>query len=374
MRIGVPREIRHNDYRVAMLPEGVRELVAAGNSVTVESGAGLGCGYPDEDYVAAGARLSANAAAVWNDSDLIVKVKKPIESEFAYLRPDHVLLCYLHLAVARDCTNALLKAGTTSIGYELVETDDASFPLLQPMSEIAGSMAPHLGAQLLQRKIAGAAGAGGMGLVLGGVVAVPPARVVVLGAGVAGTHAARVAAGMMADVVVLDTSSERLKTLSDIVGMRTCKTVMATAMAIEHYVIQADLVIGAVMTAGQRAPKLVSNKTVRKMRPGSVVVDLSIDQGGCFEASRPTSIQEPVFEHEKVVFCCIPNVPSMVPRSASIALANLTLPHVASIARDGWREAVRNDKSLARGLNTHGGRVFHHEVSEAFGFPCAQLD
>jgi alanine dehydrogenase len=368
MKIGVPREIRHNEYRVAATPATVRELVVHGHQVEVECDAGMGSGFRNEEYTAAGARIAASASEVWAGNELILKVKKPIEEEFHRLRPDHVLFAYLHLAVAKDCTDALIEAGTTAIGYETVEDEDGAAPLLAPMSEIAGRLAPHWAAQFLLRSIAGRSGAGGMGIVMGGVMGAPPAKVAVIGAGVAGRHAISAALGMMADVTALDCDVGQLHRVMAMTQGR-CKTMPSTVENLERSVLEADVVIAAVLARGCAAPKLVANGLAARMKPGAVVIDLSIDQGGCFEASRSTSLDAPTFQFNETVFSCVPNMPSAVPRTSTLALTTATLPHILAVADCGWKGALRRDRSLARGLNTHAGSLTCREVSDAHDYP-----
>ena len=363
MRIGVPKEIKVHEYRVGMVPAGVRELVDAGHEVLVESQAGAGIGFTDADYENAGARIAGGAAEVFDGADLLVKVKEPQLHECAMLRPDQVLFTYLHLAADPAQARALCDSGATAIAYETVTAPDGSLPLLTPMSEVAGRMSVQVGANCLQKAN------GGRGLLLGGVPGVKPATVVILGGGVSGTHAAEMAVGMQADVTVLDRSMPRLRELSALFGP-TLKTAYSTADVIEALVVGADLVIGAVLIAGAAAPKLVTRETVRKMKPGAVLVDISIDQGGCFETSRPTTHAEPTYLVDEVVHYCVTNMPGAVPRTSTFALSNVTLPYVRALADLGWEAALAADPHLASGLNVHAGHITHEAAARALHLEC----
>ncbi|MCL3861920.1 alanine dehydrogenase [Actinotalea sp. K2] len=365
MRIGVPTEVKNHEYRVALTPAGVHALVAAGHEVWVQAGAGLGSGLDDEVYTAAGATLVPGAAEAWS-AELVCKVKEPIAQEYGYLRSDQVLFTYLHLAASRPCTEALLRAGTTAIAYETVQATDGSLPLLAPMSEVAGRLSTQVGAYHLMRS------QGGRGLLPGGVPGVEPASVVVIGGGVAGRHAADIAVGMRADVTVLDVSLPRLRELDAAYGGRV-RTIASSAYAIERAVLTADLVIGAVLVPGKRAPCLVSNDLVRRMRPGSVLVDIAVDQGGCFEDTRPTTHDEPTFPVHDAVMYCVANMPGAVPVTATHALTAVTLPYLLALVEHGWRQAVVQDPALAHGLTTHDGALLHLGVAEAHGLPIADL-
>jgi alanine dehydrogenase len=367
MRVGVPREVKSSEYRVALTPAGVRELVREGHAVLVEKGAGAGSAITDADYIAAGAQVLATADDVWSAGDLILKVKEPVAEEFGRLRANQVLFTYLHLAASRACTDALLAAGITAIAYETVQLPDGSLPLLAPMSEVAGRMAPQVGAQHLQRN------EGGNGKLLGGVSGVGPAKVVILGAGVSGMSAAAIAVGMQAEVLVLDRDISRLRQV-DALYQGRCATIASSAYQIERHVAEADLVVGAVLIPGARAPKLVTNQAVKRMRPGAVLVDISIDQGGCFEDSRPTTHSAPTYPVHETIFYCVANMPGAVPQTSTWALSNATLPYVVSIASRGWRDALRSDASLARGLNAHGGELGCQPVGSAHGLPVRGLD
>jgi alanine dehydrogenase len=360
MKIGVPKEIKIHEYRVGLVPAGVRELVDAGHQVLVQSGAGAGIGFDDSHYQGAGASVAARAEDVFSGTELVVKVKEPQLVECRLLRPSQVLFTYLHLAADREQAQALVASGATAIAYETVTAPDGSLPLLTPMSEVAGRMSVQVGAHCLQKAN------GGSGVLLGGVPGVAPAKVVILGGGVSGTHAAEMAVGLRADVTVVDRSVKRLRELSSIFGNQL-KTVYSTAHAIEELVRDADLVIGAVLIAGAAAPKLVTRAMVKTMKAGSVLVDIAIDQGGCFETSRPTSHAEPTFVLDGVIHYCVTNMPGAVPRTSTFALTNATLPYVRALADYGWQKAVSEDVGLARGLNVHAGQVTHEAVAAALG-------
>ena len=360
MKIGVPREIKIHEYRVGLVPAGVRELVDAGHQVLVQSGAGAGIGFDDSHYQAAGAGIAQRAEEVFADSELVVKVKEPQLAECKMLSAGQTLFTYLHLAADRAQAQALLDSGATAIAYETVTAPDGSLPLLTPMSEVAGRMSVQVGANCLQKAN------GGFGVLLGGVPGVAPAKVIVLGGGVSGTHAAEMAVGLRADVTVVDRSVKRLRELSSIFGSQL-KTVYSTAHAIEEMVRDADLVIGAVLIAGAAAPKLVTRSMVRTMKPGTVLVDIAIDQGGCFETSRPTTHAEPTYVLDGVIHYCVTNMPGAVPRTSTFALTNATLPYVKALSDHGWRAAIEKDSGLAHGLNVHAGQVTHEAVATALG-------
>jgi alanine dehydrogenase len=360
MRIGVPREIKIHEYRVGLVPSAVRELTAQGHEVLVERGAGLGIGCPDDDYIAAGARIVADAAAVFAAAELVVKVKEPQLSECAMLQPGQVLFTYLHLAADRPQAEALVRSGATAIAYETVTAPDGSLPLLTPMSEVAGRMSVLVGAQCLQKA------SGGRGVLLGGVPGVAPARVVVIGGGVSGTHAVEMAHGLRADVTVIDRSIRRLREL-DVQFLGAVTTLYSTMQSIEAAVIDADLVVGAVLVPGAAAPKLVTEAMIRQMRPGSVVVDIAIDQGGCFETSRPTTHADPTYVAHGVTHYCVTNMPGAVPRTSAFALNNATLGYVKALAAKGWQRATAEDPGLAEGINVTSGRVVHQAVARDLG-------
>jgi alanine dehydrogenase len=370
MRIGVPREVKNHEYRVGITPAGAHELVRAGHEVLVEHGAGVGSSFADADYKEAGAAVVTGTAdgeaadEVWAAADLLVKVKEPVESEYHRLRRGQVLFTYLHLAASRPCTEALLASGTTALAYETVRLADGSLPLLAPMSEVAGRLATQAGAGVLLKA------AGGRGVLLGGVPGVRPAEVVVLGAGVAGQNAVAVAVGMGADVTVLDLDLGKLRRLDERYGGRV-RTVVSNTHEVERACLAADLVIGAVLVPGARAPRLVGNDLVRRMRPGSVLVDIAIDQGGCFADSRPTTHADPTYTVHGSVFYCVANMPGAVPRTSTLALTNVTLPYVQRIAEHGWRAALAADPALAAGLSVHEGGLTSAEVARALDLPHA---
>jgi alanine dehydrogenase len=358
MRIGVPREIKVHEYRVGLVPAGVRELVGSGHEVFVESGAGRGIGVEDFNYEACGAKVLPTATEVFQRADMIVKVKEPQPVECAMLRSGQILFTYLHLAADPRQAEGLVKSGATAVAYETVTSPRGTLPLLTPMSEVAGRMSIQVGATCLQKA------EGGFGVLLGGVPGVQPAKVVVLGGGVAGTNAAEMAAGLRADVTVVDRSVDRLRELSFVFGS-TLRTAYSTTETIERLVQDADLVVGAVLVVGATAPKLVTRAMVKKMKPGAVLVDVSIDQGGCFETSRPTTHADPTFVVDGVIHYCVANMPGAVPRTSTFALTNATLPYVRAIADLGWEAASKRDPGLAAGLNIHAGRVVHPAVVAA---------
>ena len=360
MRIGVPREIKVHEYRVGLVPAGVRELVAAGHEVVIEKGAGEGVGLLDLQYQVAGARIAQSAAEVFRTAELIVKVKEPQLAECRMLREGQVLFTYLHLAADPAQARALMDSGATAIAYETVTAADGSLPLLTPMSEVAGRMSIQVAANCLQKAN------GGSGVLLGGVPGVPPAKVTVLGGGVAGTHALEMAVGLQADVTVVDRSVKRLRELAALYGGRL-KTMYSTTEAIEQLVTEADVVIGSVLIPGAAAPKLVSRGMVSAMQPSTVVVDIAIDQGGCFETSRPTTHADPTYKVDGVIHYCVTNMPGAVPRTSTYALTNATLPFVRALADHGLRGALARDPHLVRGLNVDEGEVVHETVARALG-------
>ncbi len=360
MRIGVPKEIKNHEYRVGLVPAGVRELVGDGHEVVVQTSAGAGVGVDDAAYEAAGARILPDAKSVFEAADLIVKVKEPQLQECKMLRSGQVLFTYLHLAADRQQAQALMASGATAIAYETVTADDGSLPLLTPMSEVAGRMSVQVGAASLQKAN------GGRGVLLAGVPGVAPAKVVILGGGVSGTCAAEMAVGLRADVTVVDRSLRRLRALDAMFDGRL-KTAASTGQTIEALVTQADLVIGAVLVAGAAAPKLVTRDMVRRMRTGTVLVDISIDQGGCFETSRPTTHAEPTFVVDGVVHYCVTNMPGAVPNTSTFALTNATLPFLKALAAHGAEKAMALDPHLARGLNVHAGAITHEAVARDLG-------
>jgi len=360
MIIGVPREVKIQEYRVALTSEGVTECVKNGHVVLVQKGAGIGSSISDDDYTRAGAQILQTAEGVWEKSELILKVKEPIEVEYPRMRENQILFTYLHLAASRSCTDALVKSKTTSIAYETVEVD-GSLPLLLPMSEVAGRMATQVGADVLLKPH------GGRGVLLGGVPGVAPGKVVVIGAGIAGLNAAVIAMGMGADVVVIDRSAKRLAQIDQIYGGRI-KTLMSSTASIQKSIFDADLVVGAVLIPGSKAPKLISNADVAKMKHGSVLVDIAIDQGGCFEDSKPTTHENPTYPVHNSIFYCVANMPGAVPVTSTYALTNVTLPYVLQIANHGWEKALQQNPDLAKGLNTHAGKITYKAVAEAHGY------
>jgi alanine dehydrogenase len=359
---GIPTETKNNEFRVAITPAGVTELTRRGHEVLIQSGAGEGSSIPDAEFKAAGAQLIGAAEAVWADADLLLKVKEPIPPEYGLLRRGQVLFTYLHLAASRACTDALLASGATSIAYETVQTADGALPLLAPMSEVAGRLSAQVGAYHLMRT------QGGRGVLMGGVPGVKPADVVVIGAGTAGYNAARVTGGMGATVMVFDVNLAKLRLLDAEFAGRI-GTRYSSAYELEGAVKRADLVIGAVLVPGGKAPELISNSLVAQMKPGAVLVDISIDQGGCFADSRPTTHDEPTFPVHDTLFYCVANMPSAVPKTSTFALTNATMPYVLSLADHGWRAACRSDPALAKGLSTHDGMLLSERVATDVGVP-----
>ena len=366
MKVGIPSEVKNNEFRVAITPAGVYEFRRAGHQVLVQTGAGSGSSITDGDYIAAGATILNTADEVWGEAELVLKVKEPIAEEYPRMRPGQVLFTYLHLAASKECTDALLDRKVTGIAYETVELPDRSLPLLAPMSEVAGRLAPQVGAYHLMRS------GGGRGVLMGGVPGVYAAKVVVIGAGVSGMNAAAIALGMQAEILVLDRNIARLRA-ADADYRGHLQTVASNAYEIEKAVLDADLVIGAVLIPGAKAPNLVSNQLVSRMKPGSVLVDISIDQGGCFEDSRPTTHADPVYKVHESLFYCVANMPGAVPHTSTYALTNVTLPYALELANLGWRDALRADRALALGLNTHDGHVTYGPVAEAHGMSALDL-
>ena len=366
MRVGVVKEIKQDEYRIALTPAGARELKAKGHDVLVEAGAGAGSMFPDAEYEAVGAQLMS-AAEVWDTADLLLKVKEPVESEYGLLHEGQVLFTYLHLAADEPLTRALIESGTTAIAYETVETDDRQLPLLAPMSEVAGRLAAQAGAYFLEKPL------GGRGLLLGGVAGVAPGRVVVLGGGMVGYNSAVIALGLGAQVRILDRSVNRLRQLEQILSGRV-ELVMSSTLEVERSVSEADVVIGAVLIPGALAPKLVTAEMIRDMREGAVVCDVSIDQGGCFETSHATTHSDPVYVVDGVTHYCVSNMPGAVPITSTVALTNVTLPYVEAIADLGVREAVAGDRSLARGVNVMQGKLTYEAVGEAHGLDSTPLE
>jgi alanine dehydrogenase len=366
MKVGIPSEVKNNEFRVAITPAGVYEFVRNGHQVAVQSGAGAGSSISDADFRAAGAVILPDADQTWGFGDLILKVKEPVPAEYHRMRAGQVLFTYLHLAASKECTDALLERRVTGVAYETVELPDRSLPLLAPMSEVAGRLAPQVGAYHLMRQ------GGGRGVLMGGVPGVYAAKAVVIGAGVSGLNAATIALGMQAEVLLLDKNVARLRAVdADYRGH--IQTIASNAYEIEKAVLDADLVVGAVLVPGAKAPKLISNDLVSRMKPGSVLVDISIDQGGCFEDSRPTTHDEPTYRVHESMFYCVANMPGAVPHTSTYALTNVTLPYALELADLGWRGALRADPALAAGLNTFDGSVVYGPVAEAHGMPSIPL-
>jgi alanine dehydrogenase len=367
VKVGIPREVKNNEFRVAITPSGVHELSRNGHEVYVETDAGVGSSISNEDFVAAGAKILDTATDVWATGDLILKVKEPVASEYDKMREGQTLFTYLHLAADRALTEELVKRKVTGIAYETVELPDRSLPLLAPMSEVAGRLAPQVGAATLMRA------QGGRGVLMGGVSGVYAAKVVVIGAGVSGMNAAAIALGMQAEVLLLDKNVAKLRA-ADAIYQGHCQTVTSNAYEVERAIADADLVIGAVLVAGAKAPILVTNEQVSRMKPGSVLVDISIDQGGCFEDSHATTHADPTYKVHNSVFYCVANMPGAVPYTSTYALTNVTLPYAVELANHGWRDALRADPALALGLNTHDGAVTYGPVAQAHGFASLTLD
>ncbi|MGC4837549.1 alanine dehydrogenase [Micromonospora vinacea] len=366
MKVGIPREVKNHEYRVAITPAGVNEFTRSGHQVFVESGAGVGSSITDEEFAAAGATILATADEVWETAELVLKVKEPIAEEYHRMREGQVLFTYLHLAASKECTDALIDRRVTGIAYETVELPDRSLPLLAPMSEVAGRLAPQVGAFYMMRT------GGGRGVLPGGVSGVYAAKTVVIGAGVSGMNAAAIALGLQSEVLLLDKNVARLRQ-ADAIYRGHLQTVASNAYEVERAVLDADLVIGAVLVPGAKAPTLISNELVSRMKPGSVLVDIAIDQGGCFEDSRPTTHADPVYKVHESIFYCVANMPGAVPNTSTYALTNVTLPYALELANQGWREALRNDPALALGLNTHAGQVTYGPVAEAHGMDVLPL-
>ncbi|RAJ30593.1 alanine dehydrogenase [Kitasatospora sp. SolWspMP-SS2h] len=367
MKVGIPREVKNHEYRVAITPAGVHELVRNGHEVVIEDNAGVGSSIPNEEYVAAGATILPTADEVWAAADMILKVKEPIAQEYHRLRKGQTLFTYLHLAADRAGTDALVASGTTAIAYETVQLPNGALPLLAPMSEVAGRLAPQVGSYHLMRP------AGGRGVLPGGVPGTHPAKAVVIGGGVSGWHAATIAIGMGYEVTLLDRDINKLREADKVFGTKV-KAIVSNSFELEKAVVEADLVIGAVLIPGAKAPKLVTNELVAKMKPGSVLVDIAIDQGGCFEDSHPTTHAEPTFQVHDSVFYCVANMPGAVPNTSTYALTNATLPYVVELANRGWKEALRRDAALAQGLNVHEGQITFPAVAEAFGLESVSLE
>jgi alanine dehydrogenase len=364
--VGIPKEVKDTEYRVAVTPEGVRELARAGHRVLIQRGAGDGSSVPENRFERAGAEIVGTAEDVWKQADMILKVKEPVAQEYELLQEGQVLFTYLHLAAIRELTEVLAKRNVAAVAYETVQLPDGRLPLLAPMSEIAGRMAPHVGARYLEKEN------GGRGILMGGVSGVRPAKVLVLGAGMAGANAAWIAAGMEAEVIVVDRNLDKLRFIDQIHKGRI-STLMSDQLTLEQRVRESDVVIGAVLVPGAKAPKVVSEEMVSSMRPGSVVIDISVDQGGCIETSRMTTHTDPTYVVHGVVHYCVGNMPGAVPNTSTYALTNVTLPYALEIASRGLDEAVRDDPVLARGVNVFGGRITNEAVAEAHGLEAAPL-
>jgi alanine dehydrogenase len=367
VKVGVPKEVKNHEYRVAITPVGAHELAEHGHEVFIEKGAGAGSQILDDEYVAAGAKILDGADEVWGTADLVLKVKEPVAEEYHRLREGLTLFTYLHLAADKPLTEQLIERKVTAIAYETVQLPSGSLPLLYPMSEVAGCLAPQVGAHSLMKA------QGGRGVLLGGVGGVANAKVVVIGAGVAGQNAANIALGMGADVTLLDTDLDKLR-LSFWRYNNRVHGLASSAMAIRQQVVEADLVIGAVLIPGAKAPKLVSNELVSQMKPGSVLVDIAVDQGGCFEDTRATTHADPTYEVHNSVFYCVANMPGAVPNTSTYALTNATMPYTVAVADKGWQQACRDDRSLALGLNTHAGQLTNAPVGEAVGIDSVSLE
>ncbi len=367
MKVAIPREVKNNEFRVAITPSGVHELTRNGHEVYIETDAGVGSSITNDDYVAAGAKIVSTAEDAWAIGDLILKVKEPVASEYNSMREGQILFTYLHIAADRALTDELVKRKVTGIAYETVELPDHSLPLLAPMSEVAGRLAPQVGAQTLMRA------QGGRGVLMGGVSGVYAAKVVVIGAGVSGMNAAAIALGMQAEVLLLDRNVAKLRH-ADAIYQGHCQTVTSNAYEIDRAISDADMVIGAVLIPGAKAPTLVSNEQVSRMKAGSVLVDISIDQGGCFEDSHPTTHADPTYQVHGSVFYCVANMPGAVPHTSTYALTNVTLPYAVELANLGWRDALRADHALALGLNTYDGAVTYGPVAEAHGMTSISLE
>jgi alanine dehydrogenase len=367
VKVGVPKEVKNHEYRVAITPIGVHELVAHGHEVYIEQDAGVGSSISDDEYVAAGARILPSADEVWGTGDLILKVKEPVEQEYHRMREGQTLFTFLHLAADKRLTEELLARKVTALAYETVQLPSGALPLLYPMSEVAGCLAPQVGAYSLLKA------EGGRGVLLGGVGGVANAKVVVIGAGVAGQNAANIALGMGADVTLLDTDLDKLR-MSFWRYNNRVHGLASSQLAIQQQVREADLVIGAVLIPGAKAPKLVSNQLVSEMKPGSVLVDIAVDQGGCFEDTRPTTHDDPTYRVHDSIFYCVANMPGAVPNTSTYALTNATMPYAVAVANKGWQQACRDDRSLALGLNTHAGRLTNAAVGEAVGIEAVPLD
>ena len=365
MKIGVPKEIKTNENRIALVPAGAEQLVSTGHSVLIESGAGVGSGFPDETYAGVGAKIAPDAATVWRDSEMILKVKEPIEPEWKHMRRDQVIFTYFHFAADERLTRAHLESGAVCIAYETVELSTGELPLLTPMSEVAGRMAVQEGAKYLEKLY------GGRGVLLGGVPGVAPAKVVIIGGGIVGINAAKMAAGMGAKVTVLDLSLERLRYLSDVMPANVV-LIHSNRHNLLEQIETADLVVGAVLIPGAKAPKLIRREDLKRMQAGSVIVDVAIDQGGCVETMRPTTHENPTYVIDDVIHYAVANMPGGVPRTSTFALTNATLPYAIQLANKGWKKALRDNPALLKGLNIVDGKVTYGGVADAFGLPLTE--
>jgi alanine dehydrogenase len=366
MKIGIPKEIKTNEQRVAITPTGVNALVAHGHTVCIEKSAGVGSGILDAEYTAAGATVLANAADVWQTADMIIKVKEPLGPEFAMIKEGQILFTYLHLAADEQLTRKLLQVKIIGIAYETIQLEDGSLPLLAPMSEVAGRLSIQMGAYSLEAKN------GGSGILLSGVSGVPPGKVTIIGAGIAGTNACHLAVGIGAEVRILDVNTTRLRYLQDIYHGRVI-TILSNRASIAEYCIDADLVIGSVLIPGAKAPKLITKNLIQRMKKGSAFVDIDIDQGGCSETSRPTTHDNPIYIEDGIVHYCVANMPGVVPRTSTYALTNATVPYAIEIADKGAEQALKSNRSLAHGLNLYKGAVTYAHVAEAFNMPCSEI-
>ncbi|RMF97388.1 MAG: alanine dehydrogenase [Candidatus Schekmanbacteria bacterium] len=367
MIVGIPKEIKDHEYRVGIVPSGVRTLAEAGIKVIVEKSAGIGSNIPDNEYEESGAEIVESAKEVYEKSDMIIKVKEPLEEEYDYLREDLILYTFLHLASSRSLTEELLKRKVTAIGYETIQLENGLLPLLTPMSEIAGKLSVQVGASFLEKE------RGGRGVLLGGVPGVLPGKVIIIGGGTAGINAAKIACGMGAEVTVLDIKQEKMAYIEDIFGSRIF-TLISNSKNIEEKAAEADLLIGAVLIPGKKAPKIIPREVIKKMKEGSVFVDISVDQGGCAETTKPTTHSNPVFKEEGVIHYCVTNIPSAVACTSTYALTNVTLPYALKIAKEGFRNAVSNDKALAKGVNTYQGKLVCQAVAESFEMEFSPLN
>ncbi len=367
MKVGVPKEIKDSEYRVSVIPVGVEELVRRGHEVAVEAGAGQGSGFADDLYARAGARLVKSAAEIWGSCDMIVKVKEPLKAEYPLMRPGQVLFTYFHFAASEELTRAVLERKIVAIAYETVRTANGSLPLLTPMSEIAGRMAIQEGAKYLEKPMEG------QGILLGGVPGVAPAHVAIIGGGIVGANAAKVAAGLGANVSILDVNLDRLRYLDDIMP-ENVTTLVSNLQTIREEARRADLLVGAVLIEGARAPRLVTREMIKTMKPGAVIVDVAVDQGGCIETTKPTTHAAPTYIVDGVVHYCVANMPGAVGRTSTYALTNATLPFVLEIATKGWKDAVRANPALARGLSAANGQLTYKAVADTFGLPCVESE